>query len=47
MQYTIKNILAYNYPSINVNLTYLRGLEIAELKEEEEEEEEEEDMPMV
>jgi hypothetical protein len=32
LQYTIKNILAYNYPSINVNLTYLRGLEIAELK---------------
>ena len=32
--------------SINVSLIYLRGLEIAELKEEEEEEEEE-DMPMV
>jgi|TARA_B110000902_G_scaffold186097_1_gene210679 hypothetical protein len=44
LQYTIKNILVYNYPSINVNLTDLRGLEIAELKEEEEEEE---DMPMV
>jgi len=28
-----------NYPPINVSLTYLRGLEIAELKEE--------DMPMV
>ena len=36
------------HSSINVSLTYLRGLEIAELKEEEEEEEEEEeDMPMV
>ena len=31
-----------------MNITYLRGLELPELKEEEEEEEEEEeDMPMV
>ena len=30
---------SYGYSSINVSLTYLRGLEIAELKEE--------DMPMV
>jgi len=32
------------HSSINVSLTYLRGLEIAELKEEEEEEE---DMPLI
>ncbi len=31
--------------SLNISLTYLRGLEIAELKEEEEEEEE--DMPLI
>ena len=35
------------HSSINISLTYLRGLEIAELKEEEEEEEEEEDMPLI
>ena len=29
----------YVYPSLNASLTYLRGLEVAELKEE--------DMPMV
>ena len=34
---------AMGHSSINVSLTYLRGLEIAELKEEEEEE----DMPLI
>ena len=39
MYFTINYLLIKNYSHTNVSITYLRGIEIAELKEE--------DMPMI